>query len=99
MSNFKEMWPLAFVLAMASGASQADAPIDTSPAAFFRAGSLADALRNTSTVDEGERAAIGNWPDPAGAMVQLLQLLQRGLAEVLSGVAACPDRFAADAVL
>lgn len=61
MSNFKEMWPLAFVLAMASGASQADTPIDTNPAAFFRAGSLADALRNTSNVDEGSetRSAIG----------------------------------------
>jgi hypothetical protein len=32
-------------------------------------------------------------------MVQFLQLLQWGLAQVLSDVAACPDRFAADAIL
>ena len=42
MSNYREIWPLAFVLAMASGSSQAGAPTDTDPAAFFRAGSLAD---------------------------------------------------------
>jgi hypothetical protein len=62
MSNFKEMWPLAFVLAMASGASRADAPIDTNPAAFFRAGSLADALRNSSDVGEGSERRSGIGP-------------------------------------
>jgi hypothetical protein len=48
MSKFKEAWPLAFALAMASGSSQADVPVDTNPSAFFQAGSLADALRKTN---------------------------------------------------
>jgi hypothetical protein len=46
MSNFKGIWPLAFSLAMASGSSQADAPINTDPVTFFKAGSLADTLIN-----------------------------------------------------
>jgi hypothetical protein len=48
MADHREIWPLAFALAMASGSSHADAPVDTNPAVFFQAGSLADTLRNTS---------------------------------------------------
>lgn len=46
MANYREIWPLAFALAMASGSSQAGVPVDTNPSAFFQAGSLADTLRN-----------------------------------------------------
>ncbi len=52
MPNSKEIWPLALILAMASAASQADTPIDTNPAAFFRAGSLSDVLRNPAHAGE-----------------------------------------------
>lgn len=52
MNTYRDIWPLAFILATASGSSQADTPIDTNPAAFFRAGSLTDALRETSNVNE-----------------------------------------------
>ena len=45
MSGYGKVWPLAFILA--SGAAQADAPVDTSPTAFFQPGSLADTLRST----------------------------------------------------
>ena len=45
MASLKEVWPLAFILATASGSVHADAPFDANPAAFFRSGSLADALR------------------------------------------------------
>jgi hypothetical protein len=48
MANYREVWPLALALAMASGSSQADTPVDTNPSAFFQAGSLADTLRNAS---------------------------------------------------
>lgn len=51
MANYREVWPLAFALALASGTSQADAPVDTNPAAFFQAGSLADTLRDHSNSD------------------------------------------------
>jgi hypothetical protein len=47
MANHREIWPLAFALAMASGAAQAGVPVDTNSSAFFQAGSLADTLRNT----------------------------------------------------
>lgn len=62
MSNYREIWPLAFVLAMASGSSQAGAPTDTDPAAFFRAGSLADTLRNTSNASEASKDRSGIGP-------------------------------------
>jgi hypothetical protein len=48
MSNYKEIWPLALVLAMASGSSHADAPVDTQTSAFFQAGSLSETLRSAS---------------------------------------------------
>ena len=62
MSNYREIWPLAFALAMASGSSEANAPIDTNPAAFFRAGSLADTFRNTSNASEGRKDQSGIGP-------------------------------------
>lgn len=67
MPNYKEIWPLAFVLAMASGSSQADAPIDTNPAAFFRAGSLSDTLRSANASERPEdesapsRIQLSQW--------------------------------------
>lgn len=67
MPNYKEIWPLAFVLAMASGSSQADAPIDTNPAAFFRAGSLSDTLRSANANERPEdgsaagRIQLSQW--------------------------------------
>jgi hypothetical protein len=64
MSNYyREIWPLAFVLAMASGSSsQGDTPIDTDPSVFFRAGSLADTFRNTLNAGEGSADRSGIRP-------------------------------------
>jgi hypothetical protein len=59
MSHYREIWPLAFILAMASGSSHADAPVDTNPATFFQAGSLADTLRNTSNANGGNESSSG----------------------------------------
>jgi len=53
MAHYREIWPLAFVLAMAAGSAHADAPVDTNPETFFQAGSLADTLRNASNADGG----------------------------------------------
>ncbi len=62
MVNLKEIWPLAFVLAMASGSSNADAPVDTNPATFFQAGSLADILRNSPNANERNEGSSGVKP-------------------------------------
>lgn len=62
MSSYREIWPLAFILAMTSGSSRAGAPIDTNPATFFQAGSLADTLRNASTADESSESGSGMKP-------------------------------------
>jgi len=51
MSNFKEAWPLAFVLAVAAGSSQCHEAVDTQPTVFFQAGSLAAAL---NSIDSGK---------------------------------------------
>ena len=53
MSSLKEVWPLAFVLATASSSVHAGTPVDTSPAEFFRPGSLADALRSNTDASGG----------------------------------------------
>jgi hypothetical protein len=60
MPGYKEIWPLAFVLAAASGSAQADAPVDTDPAAFFRAGSLSDTLRDVASRGEGSEDKVGS---------------------------------------
>jgi hypothetical protein len=57
MTSLKEVWPLAFVLATASSSVHADAPIDTNPAAFFRSGSLADALRSNPDASGGAESS------------------------------------------
>jgi hypothetical protein len=59
MAHFNEIWPLAFVLAMASGSANGDAPVDTNPATFFQAGSLADTLRNAPNAKEGNESRSG----------------------------------------
>ena len=59
MSNLKEVWPLAFILATASSSGHADTPIDTNPAAFFRSGSLEDALRNNPDASGGPEGGTG----------------------------------------
>jgi hypothetical protein len=62
MSHCREIWPLAFILAMASGSSNADAPVDTNPATFFQAGSLADTLQAASHAREGNQNGAGTSP-------------------------------------
>ncbi|MFB9265851.1 hypothetical protein ACFFWD_22295 [Bradyrhizobium erythrophlei] len=58
---------MAFVLAATTNPVNADAPIDTNPAGFFRSGSLADTLRDAS-------ATSGR--DEGGAGVSRIQLSQ-----------------------
>ena len=71
MPGYKEIWPLALLLATASGTSQAGAPVDTSPATFFRAGSLSDALQNAAKASEEANEEAGG---PAGPdRIQLAQ--------------------------
>ena len=59
MSNFKEIWPLALILAMASGSSHADAPVDTQTSAFFQAGSLTETLRSASEANAEKDGGSG----------------------------------------
>lgn len=67
MAHFREIWPLAFVLAATANPVNADAPIDTNPAAFFRSGSLADTLRDSPATNE---------PDASGPGLSRIQLSQ-----------------------
>ena len=78
MANYREIWPLAFALAMASGSAQADAPVDTNPATFFQAGSLADTLRNAPNANGANNGRSGINP------VQLSQWFN--FANCFSGV-------------
>ncbi len=78
MANCREVWPLAFALAMASSSSQADVPVDTNPAMFFQAGSLVDTLRNPSNANGANDGRSGMNP------VQLSQWFN--FANCFSGV-------------
>lgn len=72
MPHYKEVWPLALILAMASGSSGAVAPVDTQTPAFFQAGSLSETLRSASD-------AIGEKDDRSGMnSIQLSQWFNFG---------------------
>jgi hypothetical protein len=62
MMNSKEIWPLAFMLAIGAVPSQADTPIDTNPASFFRAGSLAETLRHRAASETSDEKRSGISP-------------------------------------